>query len=325
MTESWIEIAAQGGPEVLQFTTGALPPPGPGEVRMRNTAIGLNFIDTYHRNGVYPLTTPARIGIEAAGVVEALGSGVTGFAVGDRVCTLGPTRGAYATARNAPAAELFAIPAGISDETAAAILLKGATAEYLIERCARVPPGAAVLVHAAAGGVGQLLVQWLKHIGALVIGTAGGAAKTALATAAGADHVIDYTTEDVAARVRALTGGGGVAFNFDGVGMSTWDASLRATAKCGLIVSYGNSGGAVTGVALGSLAAAGSLFVTRPTLFDYYLDPTERAAGAARLFELVGQGVLQVSIGQRWPLAEVAAAHRALESRATVGSSLLMP
>ena len=325
MTESWIEIAAQGGPEALQFTTGALPPPGPGEVRMRNTAIGLNFIDTYHRGGVYPLPTPAVLGIEAAGVVEALGSGVERFAVGDRVCTLGPTRGAYATARNAPAAELFAIPAGISDETAAAILLKGATAEYLIERCARVQPGAAVLVHAAAGGVGQLLVQWLKHIGALVIGTAGGAAKTALATAAGADHVIDYTTEDVAARVRALTGGAGVAVNFDGVGMDTWDASLRATAKRGLIVSYGNSGGAVTGVALGSLAAAGSLFVTRPTLFDYYLDPAERAAGAARLFELVGQGVLQVSIGQRWPLAEVAAAHRALESRATVGSSLLMP
>lgn len=325
MSEHRIEIAAHGGPEIMHFVTVDVPPPGPGEVRMRNIAVGLNFIDTYHRSGVYAVDLPGGLGIEAAGVVEAVGANVSGFAVGDRVCTLGPARGAYSTVRNIPAAQLFHIPAGVTDETAAAILLKGATAEFLVERCARVQPGWPVLVHAAAGGVGQLLVQWLKHIGAQVIGTVSTSAKADLARAAGADHVINYSHEDVAARVRELTGGGGVKVVFDGVGMATWDASLKSLARRGLLVSYGNASAPVTGVALGALAAAGSVFVTRPTLFDYYADPVERVAGAARLFSLVAQGAITVTIAQRWPLANAAEAHRALESRATVGSTILIP
>ena len=325
MSERWIEITAPGGPEVLQLREGELPPPGPGEVRLRNGAVGLNYIDTYHRGGLYPIEFPGRIGLEAAGTIEAVGPGVTDLAPGDRACTFGPLRGAYASAWNVPAAQLLRTPDGIDDATAAAILLKGATAEALIERCARVQPGWTVLVQAAAGGVGQLMVAWLKHIGATVIGTAGGAAKCELVLCAGADHAIDYGTEDVAARVRALTGGRGAQAVLDGVGQSTWAGSLAAIARRGLIVSFGNASGPVTGVALGSLAAAGSIFVTRPTVFDYYADPAERAAGAARLFALMKQGVLKPEIGQTWPLAEAAEAHRALESRQTTGSTLLLP
>ena len=325
MSEYRIEIAAHGGPEVLQVAEVSLPPPGPGEVRMRHKAIGLNYIDTYHRGGVYPISLPSGLGLEAAGVIEALGEGVSGWQVGDRAATFRGGLGAYASARNVPAERLMPIPDAISDEVAAAILLKGCTAEFLVERCARVAAGDVVLVHAAAGGVGLLLVQWLKHIGAGVIGTVGSQDKALLALEAGADHVIDYSREDVAARVRELTGGAGVRTAFDGVGQATWEASLKATARRGLIVSYGNASGTVSGVALGSLAAAGSLFVTRPTLFDYYTSAGERATGGARLFELVAAGALAVKIAQRWPLREVADAHRALESRATVGSTILLP
>jgi len=325
MTEHRITFAATGGPDVLASQAVDLPPPGPGEVRMRNTAVGLNFIDTYYRSGLYPVALPSGLGGEAAGVIEAVGPAVSGLEVGMRVCTFGPLLGAYATARNVPAAILSRTPDGISDEVAAAIMLKGSTAEFLAERCARIEPGMAVLVHAAAGGVGQLLVQWLKHLGAEVIATVGGEAKAALAHKAGADHVIDYDREDVAAKVREMTGGAGVRVTYDGVGAATWAASLAATGTRGLIVSYGNASGAVTGIGLGALAAAGSLFVTRPKLFDYYITPEERAAGTARLFEMVGSGVLDVTIGQRWPLAHAAEAHRALEGRRTVGSSLLIP
>jgi len=326
MIEHRITFSAPGAPEVLEWTEVELPLPGPGMVRMRNTAVGLNFIDTYHRSGLYPVHLPSGLGSEAAGVVEAVGEGVDGFNVGDRVCTFGPGIGAYSTARNVPVAILARTPDAISDETAAAIMLKGCTAEFLAERCApRIEPGMTVLVHAAAGGVGLLLVQWLKHLGAEVIGTVGSTAKAELARKAGADHVIDYSHEDVAERVRAITGGAGVRVTYDGVGMATWEASLRSTGKRGMIVSYGNASGPVTGVALGSLAAAGSLYVSRPTLFDYYADPAERAAGTARLFELVGAGILEVTIAQRWPLANAAEAHRALEARQTVGSTLLIP
>lgn len=325
MTEHWIEIAAHGGPDVLTIAQGELPPPGPGEVRMRNTAIGLNYIDTYHRDGLYPLPMPAQLGVEAAGVVEAVGEGVIGFAPGDRVCTFGPGRGAYATARNLPAAHLFHTPDAIDDVTAAAALLKGATVECLVERCAKVQPGWTVLVHAAAGGVGLLLVQWLTHIGATVIGTVSTPEKAELAIEAGAAHVINYSQDEVAPRVRELTGGAGVPVVFDGVGKATWEASLAATARRGLIVNFGNASGPVTGVSLASLAAGGSLFVSRPTLFDYYADPAERMAGAARLFGMIASGALKVSIAQRWPLTSVADAHRALESRATVGSTILNP
>ncbi|MES2491927.1 MAG: quinone oxidoreductase [Pseudomonadota bacterium] len=326
MSEHRIEIAGPGGPEVITVVEADVPPPGPGEVRMRNRAIGLNFIDTYHRSGVYPVAPlPGGLGIEAAGVVEALGPDVSGFVVGERVCTFGPARGAYSTVRNVPSAQLFRTPAGISDEAAAAVLLKGATVEFLVERCARVQRGWPVLVHAAAGGVGLLLVQWLKHLEATVIGTVSTPAKAALARDAGADHVIDYSAADIAPAVRELTGGAGVRVVFDGVGMATWDASLASAARRGLIVSYGNASAPVSGVALSRLAAAGSLFVTRPTLFDYYVDPAERAAGAARLFALVEQGVIGITIGQRFPLRAAADAHRALESRATTGSTILLP
>jgi NADPH2:quinone reductase len=318
-------IETTGGPEVIGWADVELPPPGSGEVRMRNTAVGLNFIDTYFRSGLYPVPLPSGLGQEAAGVIEAVGEGVTGFAPGDRVATFGPPIGAYATDRNLPASSLFKLPDTVDDETAAAALLKGCTAEFLIERCARVQPGWPVLVHAAAGGVGQILVQWLKAIGAEVIGTVGSDAKVAAARAAGADHVLLSRSDDIAARVRDITGGAGVAVVFDGVGKATWEASLAATRRRGLIVSYGNASGAVEGVQLRALASQGSLFVSRPTLFDYYTMPEERAAGAARLFAMLESGAVRVGIGQRFALEDVAAAHEALEAGGTTGSTVLLP
>ena len=319
------EILRTGGPEVIEWCEGELTLPGPGQVTLVQSAVGINFIDTYHRSGIYPVELPGKLGLEAAGTIAAVGAGVTGFREGDRVATLGPERGAYASARNVAAASLFALPDAIDDRSAAAALLKGATTEFLVERCARVQPGWPVLVHAAAGGVGLLLVQWLKHIGGTVIGTVGTPAKGKLAKAAGADHIILYTSEPVAPRVRELTGGTGVRVAFDGIGMATWEASLDSTGKRGLIVSYGNADAPVTGVALGQLGSKGSLFATRPTLFDYYAAPTERAAGAERVWHMLASGNLNVTIGQTWPLMQAAAAHRALESRETTGSSLLIP
>lgn len=320
--ERAVVIERTGGPEVIAWHDVVLPPPAPGEVRMRNRAVGLNFIDTYHRTGLYPIPLPSGLGSEAAGVVEAVGEGVAGFAVGDRVGTFGPARGAYATARNVPAASLFHLPAGIDDQTAAAVLLKGATTEFLVERCARVEPGQVVLVHAAAGGVGQLLVGWLKAVGATVIAGVGSAAKAARAKAAGADHVLNHREDDIAARVREITDGEGVAVSFDGVGAASWPVSLAATARRGMIVSYGNASGAVEGVTLGILAAKGSLFVTRPTLFDYYVTTEERQAGMARVFDMVTQGKIRPGIGRRFALEDAAAAHRALEAGETEGSSV---
>ena len=319
------EFAQTGGPEVIAMHEVEVPAPGPGEVTVVQSAVGINYLDTYHRGGIYPIKLPSGLGVEAAGTVAALGDGVSGLREGDRVATFGPALGAYASARNVPAASLFILPDNIDERTAAAALLKAATTEFLVERCAKVQAGWPVLVHAAAGGVGLLLVQWLKYKGAMVIGTVSTAAKAEAARAAGADHVIRYDSDPVAPTVRALTGGAGVQVAFDGVGMSTWAASLDATARRGLIVSYGNADGPVTGVGLGILAAKGSLFVTRPTLFDYYSDPAERAAGAALVWDMIGSGRLAVTIGQTWPLAEAAAAHRALEARETTGSSLLIP
>lgn len=318
-------VNAHGGPEVIEWVDIDLPPPAPGEIRFRTTAVGLNYIDTYHRRGIYPVALPSGLGMEAAGVVEAVGEGVEGFAPGDRVATFGPVLGAYATARNLPAATLFKLPDGIDDRTAAAALLKGCTVEFLVERCAKVEAGWPVLVHAAAGGVGLLLVQWLKHVGATVIGTVGSAAKAEIARAAGADHVILYRDEEVAPRVRELTGGAGVRVTFDGIGMATWAASLDATGRRGLIASYGNADAPVGGVDLGILARKGSLFSTRPTLFDYYTTPDERAEGSARLFDLLARGVLKVTIGQTYALTDAAQAHRDLEARATTGSTVLLP
>lgn len=319
------QITRTGGPEVIEWIDTDLPAPASGEVLVEHTAVGLNFIDTYHRSGIYPVSLPSPLGVEAAGRVVAVGDGVTGLAAGDRVATFGPTLGAYATARLYPEAALFRLPDAIDDQTAAAAILKAFTAEFLVERCAKVQPGWTVLVHAAAGGVGMLLVQWLKHIGAVVIGTVSTAEKAAIAKAAGADHVILYTTEAVAPKVRELTGGKGVQVAFDGVGMSTWEASLDSTARRGLIVSYGNAGGPVTGVSLGVLAQKGSLHVTRPTLYHFYDDPAERAAGAARVWELIGNGTLTVTVGQTYPLSEAAQAHADLEGRKTTGSTVLLP
>ena len=317
-------IEEHGGPEVINWVDEDLPLPGPHEVRMRNTAIGLNFIDTYHRSGSYPVKLPNGLGVEAAGFIEAVGEGVSGFAIGDRVCTFGPALGAYSTERNIPVSALFHLPDTVEDEIAAALILKACTVEALVERCAKVEARWTVLVHAAAGGVGLLLTQWLKHIGATVIGTTSTEEKAALAKAAGADHVI-LTNEDVSQQVRELTGGNGVQVSFDGVGADSWQASLNSMAPRGMIVSYGNASGPVTGVALGELAAKGSLFVTRPGLFHYYADPGERAAGSARVFEMLANGALSVSINQRYPLKEAAQAHRDLEARKTTGSTILLP
>ncbi len=317
-------ITEHGGPEVITWIDVDVPPPGPGEITFRSTAVGLNFIDTYHRRGIYPVTLPTGLGLEAAGVVEAVGEGVTELSVGDRVASFGPALGAYATARNVVAASLFQIPDDISDETAAAGLLKGCTTEFLVERCAKVQAKWPVLVHAAAGGVGLLLVQWLKHVGATVIGTVSTEEKAEAAKAAGADHIILYTCEDTAKRVREMTDGAGVRVTFDGVGMATWEASLDSTGRRGLVVNYGNADAPVGGVNLGILAAKGSLYNTRPTLFDYYADPVERTAGADYVFDMFRQGIIQVTIGQTYALEDAAQAHRDLEGRRTTGSTVLL-
>lgn len=318
-------IDATGGPEVIKWHDVSLPAPAPGEVRVRQTAIGLNFIDTYHRRGIYPVDLPAELGVEGVGIVEATGDGVTDFAAGQRVGYFGPERGAYATERNIAAASLFHIPDDIDDETAAAALLKGCTVEFLVERCATVQPGWPVLVHAAAGGVGLILVQWLKAIGATVIGTVSTEEKAAQARAAGADHIILYQQEDTAKRVRELTGGKGVRVVFDGVGMSTWESSLDSCGVRGLIVNYGNADAPVGGVSLGILATKGSLYNTRPMLYHYYADPAERTAGVSRLWDMLRSGKVKISIGQRYRLEDVAQAHIDLEGRRTTGSTILQP
>ena len=316
-------LSRTGGPEVIEFIDLDLPPPGPGEVRFRSTAVGLNFIDVYHRSGLYPIALPSGLGVEAAGVVDAVGDGVS-LNVGERVATFGPGLGAYATARNVPAASLFTVPDTVTDEIAAAAILKACTTEFLIERCARVEPGQWCLVHAAAGGVGLMLVQWLKQNGAQIIGSVSTEEKAKAARDAGADHVINYMHEAIAPRVRELTQGAGVRVTFDGVGQSTWEASLDATGKRGLIASYGNASGPVSGINLGILAAKGSLFSTRPTLFDYYATPEDRARGIARVWDMLGSGALSITIGQTYPLEQAADAHRDLEAKKTTGSTVLV-
>ncbi|MGK6356587.1 quinone oxidoreductase family protein [Sphingomonas sp. DT-207] len=319
------QITRTGGPEVIEWVERDLPAPGAGEVRMRTTAAGLNFIDAYHRSGLYPVPLPSGLGLESAGVVAAVGPGVEGFAPGDRVAAWDAGLGAYTTERNVPADRLFRLPDAIDDETAAAALLKGCTVEFLVERCARVEPGWTVLVHAAAGGVGQLLVQWLKHVGATVIGTVGSEEKAERARAAGADHLLLSRRDDIAARVREITGGEGVPVVFDGVGAATWQASLAATRRRGLVISYGNASGPVEGVKLATLNQHGSLFVARPKMGDYYVTAEERQAGTARLFDLIIAGALRPEIGQRFALEDVAEAHRRLEAGETQGATVLLP
>jgi len=320
-----IVVERTGGPEVLEVREIDTPRPRPSEVLVRHEAVGLNFLDTYHRSGLYPLKLPSGLGAEAAGIVEAVGEGVTGFAEGDRVGYFTGPLGAYATHRTVATERLVKIPDGISSEEAAAAMLKGYTAEYLIERCARVQAGQAVLVHAAAGGVGSLLVPWLKAIGATVIAHTGSAEKAAIAKDLGADHSLSCPMDALAGEVRSLTGGAGATVVLDGVGAASWAASLASVARRGLIVSYGNASGPVPQFTALDLLRAGSVFVTRPTLADYARTPEEMRASAARLFGMVGSGAVPVRIGARFPLRDAAEAHRAIESRATVGSTVLIP
>ena len=326
MTQGYaIRIARTGGPEVMDVRDLDPAPPGPGEALVRHEAVGLNFIDTYHRSGLYPVALPSGLGNEAAGVVEAVGAGVTGLAVGDRVGYFTGPLGAYATHRAVAAERLVTLPAGLSFEAAAGTMLKGATAEYLVERCARVEAGQTVLVHAAAGGVGSILVPWLKAIGATVIAHAGSAEKAAIAERLGADHALSCPMDALAEEVRRLTEGEGVPVVLDGVGAASWTTSLGSVARRGLIVSYGNASGAVPPFTALDLTRAGSIFVTRPTLADYAATAGEMRACATRLFEMLENGVVQPQIGARYKLRDAAEAHRAIESRATTGSSVLIP
>lgn len=318
-------IDRTGGPDVIGWREVDLPPPGPGQVLVRHAAVGINFIDTYHRSGLYPIELPGTLGLEAAGTVEAVGDGVESVRVGDRVATFGPNRAAYADFQLAGERDLFAVPQGIGLDIAAAALLKGLTTEMLAERVAPVAAGEWALVHAAAGGVGQLLVQWLVARGVRVIATAGSQEKCARAVELGAEHALDAGADDLSRQVRTITGGAGVRACYDGVGKATWEASLAATGRRGIVASYGNASGPVTGVNLGALAAAGSLFVSRPTLFDYYREPDEREAGAEKLWQMIDCGKLRVEIGQTYPLEDAERAHRDLEGRRTTGSSLLIP
>ena len=314
-----------GGPEVLEAELIDVPAPGPGQVLVRHEAVGLNFIDTYHRSGLYKLPLPSGLGSEAAGVVERVGEGVAEFREGSRVGYFTGPLGAYASHRVIDADRLVKLPDSISAEQAAAAMLKGCTAEYLVERCARIVSGEPVLVHAAAGGVGSILVQWLKALGATVIAHAGDSRKAALAKELGADHTLCCPVEELAAEVRALTGGRGVPVVLDGVGAASWTASLGSVARRGLIVTYGNASGPVPPFTALDLLSAGSIFVTRPTLGDYCPTPEEMRASAARLFEMLERGTVDIRIGARFPLTKAADAHRAIEGRATTGSVILIP
>jgi NADPH2:quinone reductase len=317
-------ISRHGGPDVIEIIEAGLSAPGPGEVQLAHTAIGLNYIDTYHRTGLYPLALPTGLGLEAAGVVTAVGAGVTDLRAGDRVAYgTGPV-GAYSTARNIAAEKLVLVPEGVSDETAAAMMLKGMTARFLLKQTYPVKAGDTILVHAAAGGVGLILCQWAKSLGVTVIGTAGGAAKCALAAAHGAAHVIDYTREDVVARVREITGGKGVPVVYDGVGKDTFMKSLDCLAPRGLLVCFGNASGPVPPFDLQLLAARGSLYVTRPTLVTHVANVADLRANAADLFAAVASGAVKIEIGQRYRLEEAARAHAELEARKTTGSSVLL-
>ena len=320
-----IRLHQAGAPELMQWESIALPPPAAGEVRLRHHAIGLNYIDTYHRSGLYPLPLPSGLGQEAAGVVEAVGEGVSAVAVGDRVAYATAPLGAYAEARNVPAEVLVPLPAAVSFEQGAAVMMQGLTAQYLLRRTYRVQAGDTILVHAAAGGVGTILCQWAKALGATVIGTVGSEHKAELARANGCDHPIVYTRENFARRVRELTDGEGVPVVFDSIGKDTFMDSLACLRPLGLMVSFGNASGAVPPVDIGVLARMGSLFLTRPTLFTYAARRSELLAMASELFDLVVAGTLRVEINQRYALKDVAQAHRDLEGRRTSASSILLP
>lgn len=320
-----IQIDATGGPEVLKLVDIPAPEAKPGQILVRNQAIGLNFIDTYHRSGLYPLKLPSGLGMEGAGIVEAVGEGVTRFSVGDLAAYASGPIGAYAELHAVNAERAVKPPAGIDAQVAAGALLKGMTAEFLLRRCYQVKAGDHILVHAAAGGVGSILVQWGKALGAVVIATAGSQDKADRARSLGADHVILYRDADVAAEVRKVTGGKGVPVAYDSVGAATFEGTLGSLAKRGLFVSFGNASGPPPALAPARLMQAGSVFLTRPTMGDYLLTTAELDGSAAALFAVIKSGKVKIDIGQTFPLAEARKAHEAMEGRDTVGASLLIP
>jgi NADPH:quinone reductase len=313
-----------GGPEVLQYREVEVGVPGPGQARVQHLAIGLNFIDVYHRTGLYPLTLPSGLGGEAAGVVVAVGEGVTYVRAGDRVAYTAPAPlGSYSEERVLDARWLVKLPPAIGDQTGAAMMLKGLTAWYLLKRSYRVVPGDWIVLYAAAGGVGLIASQWARHLGARVIGVVSTPAKGELARANGCEEVV-FADEDVPARVRALTGGKGVPAVYDSVGRDTFLRSLDCLRPHGVMVSFGNSSGKVEPFALAELTKRGSLYVTRPTLYDFIRERDDLEAGAAELFDLVGKGVVEIGVHQTYPLAEAANAHRDLEARRTTGSTVFV-
>jgi len=319
-----VRIHKTGGPEVMVLEEVELGAPGPGMVTVANRAIGLNYIDTYHRSGLYPLSLPTGLGVEGAGMVQAVGEGVDLHA-GDRVAYCSAGLGSYAQALNLPASRLVKIPDGMAFEQAAACLLKGQTAEYLLQRAYPLHPGEFCLFHAAAGGVGLIFGQWASSIGATVIGTVGSQQKAELAKAHGFAHVINYRTENVVERVLEITGGAKLPVVYDGVGKDTFDISLDCLRPRGLMVSFGNASGAPDPLNLQVLANKGSLFITRPTMVTYTLTTAELQQSSNDLFALISSGAVRVEINQRYPLADVQQAHRDLESRKTTGSSILLP
>lgn len=320
-----IRIHEYGGPEVLRFEQVDLPEPGEGEARIRHRAIGLNFIDTYHRSGLYPMDLPTGLGSEAAGVVEAVGPGVTDLAPGDRVVYTGRPADSYSEARNFPAWQLVPIPDGASDEEAAAVFLKGLTAWYLLRRSYRVAEGDPILLLAAAGGVGSIASQWANHLGATVIGIVSTEEKAELARSQGCHHVVMAGDRDTTAAVRKLTDEEGVAAVYDSVGRDTFFDSLDSLRPHGTMVSFGNASGPVEPFAPAELAKRHSLYVTRPVLFDF-IDTREKLLAASReLFGLIESGVIRIHVNQRYPLKDAAVAHRDLEARKTTGSTVLLP
>ena len=321
-----IVINQTGGPEVLRWVDYDPGQPGPGQVRLRHEAVGLNFIDVYHRTGLYPLPSlPAVPGMEGSGTVEAVGDGVTEVAAGDRVAYAGLPPGAYAQVRRIPADRLVILPESITTHQAAAMMLQGMTARYLLRGCFDVKAGDTILIHAAAGGVGSIVCQWAKHLGATVIGTVGSEEKAATATANGCDHPILYTREEFVARVKEITNDRGVDVVYDSVGQATFMKSLDCLRPLGTMVSFGQSSGPVAPLELGLLSAKGSLFLTRPTLMTYTAKREDLLIHARDLFEVVEKGVVNVEIRQTYPLSDAARAHRDLEGRRTTGSSILLP
>ncbi|MCQ9378876.1 quinone oxidoreductase [Methyloversatilis sp. XJ19-49] len=326
MTDFAVRMHRTGGPEVLQYEAVEPCDPAAGEARVRQHAIGVNFIDIYYRSGLYPMPLPGGLGLEAAGVVEAVGEGVTDIAPGERVAYAGGPPGAYASVRNLPADRLVRLPDAIDFDTAAALMLKGLTAQYLLRRTCRIEPGDSLLLHAAAGGVGLIASQWAQALGATVIGTVSTPAKAELARAHGCAHVLtDVAPDDLPAQVRALTGGKGVRVVYDGIGRDTFMASLDCLAPLGMMVSFGNASGPVAAFEPALLAQKGSLFLTRPTLFHYVAQRADLLAAAGELFARVADGTVRVAIGQRHALKDCARAQEALAARLTTGSLLLMP